>query len=147
MSGDVDAGQEPAIRSLLDRYFNAIDRRDFDLLATCFTPDVEFEFNLETKIEVKGRDALMARFAGMRKPYASSHAVSNAGITVAENKASAITFAVVNVVLDPGPGARVLVRGLRYDDELVRDAGSWRICRRKHNPLWQYEAVTVSPGV
>lgn len=139
--------QDLRIRTIIERYFNAVDRRDFDLLGTCFTDDVDFEFNLETKIEVKGRDALIARFMGMNKPYASSHAMSNTGITVTGNKASSITFAVVHSVLTAGPGARVLIRGLRYDDEHVFGAQGWQIRRRKHNPLWQYEATTVKPGV
>jgi ketosteroid isomerase-like protein len=141
------ADQDLRIRTILERYFHAVDRRDFDLLGTCFTDDVDFEFNLETKIEVKGRDALIARFMGMNKPYASSHSMSNTGIIVSGNIASSVTFAVVHSVLAAGPDARVLIRGLRYDDDFVYGAQGWQIARRKHNPLWQYEAKTVKPGV
>lgn len=138
--------QDLRIRTILERYFHAVDRRDFELLGTCFTDDVDFEFNLETKIEVKGRDALVARFMGMNKPHASSHSMSNTGITVTGNTARSTTFAVVHAVMAPGPDARVLIRGLRYDDEFVYGTDGWRIRRRRHNPLWQYEAKTVTPG-
>jgi hypothetical protein len=41
----------------------------------------------------------------------------------------------------------VLVRGLRYDDRLLRENGEWRIEARRHNPLWQYETRCVPPRV
>jgi hypothetical protein len=50
-------------------------------------------------------------------------------------------------VLDRIDGGQVLVRGLRYDDRLVREDGAWRIASRRHNPLWQYETVSVLPRV
>ena len=147
MDPDAQADDQAIIRSVLERYFNAVDRRDFSLLASCFTEDVMFELNLETRITLTGREALIARFGSMPRPAASSHALSNTSILVTGDEAHAVTFAVVHAVLSAEPGGRILVRGLRYDDHLLRAAGRWRIAERKHNPLWQYEAVAGSPGV
>jgi hypothetical protein len=44
-------------------------------------------------------------------------------------------------------GERLVVRGLRDPDELVRVAGAWRIRRRKHQPLWQYAATPTAPDM
>jgi hypothetical protein len=40
-----------------------------------------------------------------------------------------------------------LVRGIRYIDDLVRTDGGWRIARREHRTLWQYDATRVEPHV
>jgi ketosteroid isomerase-like protein len=146
MDLDHEPDQQAIVRSVLERYFNAVDRRDFDLLAHCFTPHVVFEFNLDTKIVVHGRDALVARMSAMPRPAASSHALSNTVILIDGEEARAVTFAVVHAVLAVEGGGRILVRGIRYDDRLVRAGESWRIAERQHNPLWQYEAAAVRPG-
>ncbi len=142
MDPDFDPDQQQIIRGLLERYFNAIDRRDFDLLATCFTQDVTFEFNLDTKIMVLGRDAVVSRMSELQRPKSSNHALSNTSIVVDGEEARATTFAVVHVVTTD-PSGRILVRGIRYDDRLVRVEDRWRIAERRHNPLWQYETVAA----
>ena len=38
---------------------------------------------------------------------------------------------------------RIVVRGLHYDDVLHRKEGRWRIARRKHAVLWQYELPLI----
>jgi ketosteroid isomerase-like protein len=147
MDPDFHSDQQPIVRTVIERYFNAIDRRDYALLATCFTQDVDFEFNLETKIAVKGRDALIARMSAIPRPAASSHALSNTSIDIDADGATAVTFAVVHVILGQIDGGKVLVRGIRYDDRLVREEGHWLIAARRHNPLWQYETVATLPWV
>jgi ketosteroid isomerase-like protein len=147
MEVDFHADQQPIVRSVIERYFNAIDRRDYALLATCFTQDVDFEFNLGTRIAIQGREALIARMSAIPRPAASSHALSNTAIDIDADGATAVTFAVVHVILGQIDGGKVLVRGIRYDDRLVREDGGWRIASRRHNPLWQYETVATLPRV
>jgi ketosteroid isomerase-like protein len=142
MDPDREPEQQFRIRSVIERYFNAVDRRDWELLAACFTEDVVFEFNLDTAIEVRGRKALIERMAAMPKPAASNHALSSTSILVDGDSATAVTFATASVVLDRIDGGQVLVRGLRYDDTLVRMEGVWRIAQRRHLPVWQYETVS-----
>ncbi|HLG87295.1 MAG TPA: nuclear transport factor 2 family protein [Alphaproteobacteria bacterium] len=145
MDPDREPEQQFRIRGVIERYFNAVDRRDWELLAACFTEDVAFEFNLDTVIEVRGRTALVERMSGMPKPAASNHALSSTSILVEGDEATAVTFATASVVLDRIDGGRVLVRGLRYDDKLKRVDGAWRIAERRHLPVWQYETVSVPP--
>jgi ketosteroid isomerase-like protein len=146
MNPDLHQDQQLVIRTVIERYFNAIDRRDYDLLATCFTPDVAFELNLATKIDLHGRDAVVAWMKGTPKPFASSHALSNTSILVDGEEAHSTTFAVVHVVMEVD-GGRVMVRGIRYDDRLVREGEVWRIAQRRHDPLWQYETIAMQPRV
>jgi hypothetical protein len=139
--------QQWGIRMVLERYFNALDQGDFTRLATCFTPDVDFEFNLETRFVVHGRDALIERLRGMPRPTASNHALSNTSIMADGDTAHATTFAIVHVFLGETDGGKVLVRGLRYDDRLVYEDGVWCIAARRHQPLWQHETVSVPLGI
>jgi hypothetical protein len=37
----------------------------------------------------------------------------------------------------------MMVRAVRYLDEYVRREDGWRILRRRHLPLWQYDVPTV----
>jgi len=147
MEHDLHPDQQLIVRTVIERYFNALDRRDFALLATCFTKEVDFELNLENRIVVHGQDAVVAWMNGMPRPAASNHALSNTAIVIDGDEASATTFAVVHVIMGDIGSGQVLVRGLRYDDRLVRQDGGWRIASRQHNPLWQYETVAVLPRV
>jgi hypothetical protein len=147
MNPDLHFDQQSVIRSIVERYFNAVDRRDYELLTTCFTQDVEVEFNLDPKIVVHDRDELIAFMQRFPHSTASSHGLSNISVLVEGDTASAVTFAVVHAVIGPVDGGPILIRGLRYDDQLRREGGTWRICRRSHNPLWQYETTVIRPRV
>lgn len=147
MNPDHAFDQQLMIRSVIERYFSAVDRRDFDLLATCFTKDVEFELNLETTIRLNGVEALMDRMRSLPSPTASSHGLANTSIAVDGDKAKSTTFTVVHALVGPVVGGTLLIRGLRYDDDFRRDGGVWRIARRAHNPLWQHIATSVDPRV
>jgi hypothetical protein len=78
----------------------------------------------------------------------TSHAVASQQITLDGGLAHADTFVVAHLVEGAvaGPGA-ILVRGLRYTDDLVRTEEGWRIAHRRHHSLWQYEAKAVSPDL
>jgi len=53
-----------------------------------------------------------------------------------------------NLVVDDGGGkGRIRVRGLRYIDDFVKTPEGWRIRHRVHIPIWQYEVVSVPPGL
>jgi hypothetical protein len=63
----------------------------------------------------------------------SPHRISNAAITVTGDRASARTY-VDMVGMSPDGASGVTSIG-RYDDELVRMDGGWRITRRRFTPI------------
>ena len=142
---------ELAIRRLVDRYFSAIDSRDADRLRECFSEDPVF-VGLARPDGSGGHphvgvNAVVAVLDGALAFAASCHVTGNVVVEVDGDTATADTFAVAFVVLPAdgaaaGPG-RVTVRGLRYRDALVRTARGWRIRRRTHCPLWQYDAAAA----
>jgi hypothetical protein len=136
------------ILDTVTRYFTAIDRRDFALLARVFTLDVEARF--EGVQVAGGLDRLLAFVTGtseIRLPVevidlqVSMHMVGNHVATVEGDLARAETSALAHLVDRPPGGPRLRTRGLRYQDELVRTVDGWRIRRREHLCDWMRRDV------
>jgi hypothetical protein len=132
-----------AISDLVIRYFTAIDRRDWPLLRTCFTDDVEGVY--EGVRVAGGIDALMRFFTGeseFRFPVEivnlrlAMHFAGNHWSEVDGERATAQTYALAHLVDEPPGGPRMRTRGLRYRDQLVRLDGRWLIRRREHILDW-----------
>ncbi|HEV8298462.1 MAG TPA: nuclear transport factor 2 family protein [Acidimicrobiales bacterium] len=125
------------------RYFTAIDRRDFELLRDVFTPDVEAVY--EGVSVAGGIDRLLAFVTGVsdiRLPVdvidlqLSMHFVGNHVAAIEGDTARCETYALAHLVDRPAGGTRMRTRGLRYQDELVRTPGGWRIAAREHICDW-----------
>ncbi len=147
---DVAANNEIAermrVREVLERYLHSLDARDRDALSSCFSTDATARFHAGRAEERStcGRDAIVDEiFQNQFRVDCSNHTLSNIVIRLKGYRASSITFAVAHLVI----GSKVLVRGLRYDDELVKVSGDWRIESRLHTPLWQYDAAAVEPRI
>ena len=136
-----------AINDLINRYFCGLDRRDFALLATCFTPGAEGRYDGGKKV-YSGRDAIVEAMRGIAQFKFSTHLMGNTVIEVDKGHATAETQAVAFLVVDRSAGkGRILVRGLRYVDDLTKGPEGWQISRRVHTPLWQYEGDSIPPGL
>jgi len=137
-----------AVRAVLEQYFHAIDSRNEILLTECFAPDasVHYHKGFEAEVRLSKADAI-ARFLLHRTSQyrATNHHASNTRVVATGDSASAVTYAVAHVVLAQKP--KILVRGIRYDDQLALTDGRWQIQSRLHVPLWQYEAVSVPPAI
>lgn len=139
------------IRAVVERYFYGLDARDAQALSACFTPDAYYEANTGggRRIVFEGAEAIgttLARLIGRFE--ASLHQGSNPAITVEGDSAQVDVFAIARMVHVPVDGQKVVfVRGLRYRDELVLQDGEWKIGRRIHQALWQYDADAIEPHV
>jgi len=124
------------VTEVLVRYATAIDRKDWHLFRTCFTPDCQADYG-----DIGVWDGLDAITAYMTKTHPdtirSLHRISNAVITRTGDGAAARSYVdVVYVGIDTRSG--VQAAGV-YDDELVEAADGWRISRRR------YTAVYMAP--
>jgi hypothetical protein len=157
MVNDAGIRDRLAIQDLLARSFIALDRRDYDMLRDCFTPDVRARYGavrtpegIHADFEGQGIAALMERFqrpadaAGDRgRPLESwattTHQMGTLMMTIQGDTAEAETYATAYLV-DVGPTAtRIFVRGIRYLDRLQCTNGEWRICERIHSADWMFE--------
>lgn len=149
MSQDLAAmADRQAVRDVLERYFYAIDARDEHAVTSCFTADARAHYHKGAITEVFLENAgPIAKFLLDRTAVysATNHTLSNASITIEGATARAVTHAIATVIVATQP--RALVRGILYEDELVRDGSGWLIRHRTHIPVWQYEAPAVPPAI
>lgn len=135
------------IRYVAEQYFAGLDNNDKRILASCFDDDAEVCYHYGTPGQFRQRggdvivDYLIKNGSNSR---VRTHVMANFHVAAAGvDRATAITHAVANLWRDD----RILVRGLRYEDDFILAAGKWRIAARVHRPLWQYEAIPTSPSL
>lgn len=141
-----DAADHTAIRAVIDLYFYGLDGRDRAALAACFTKDAHVRYQIGTELEFTrdGNEVIASHFHGsMMRQTVTTHMGASVVIAIDGDRARAVTNAMANVI----QGDRALIRGLRYEDELVREGGGWRIAERRHYPLWQHEAEARKPVI
>lgn len=149
-AGDDEAARlmdRTAIRSTLEAYFSAVDRRDWGAYGQCFAKEAHVEFTHGEAQRVVGREVIVQRAEQRANRPVSNHLLSNTHIVVTGDRATAVTHAIAHLVVPRKDGDKIVVRGIVYDDELVRaGAGRWEITRRAHRPLWQFDAPALPLG-
>lgn len=135
------------VRDVIERYFHALDTCDAALLASCFAEDAEARYHVGTAGEFGqqgGAEVVAYLVRNMDSYHRRTHAIANASIAMKEgDRASSLT----NAIAVLWKRERIHVRGLRYEDDLERRMGEWRIVRRRHQPLWQFDGTPTSPEV
>jgi hypothetical protein len=128
-----------AIRELMLRYAAGLDRRDFAMVRACFTTDAHASYS-GTELD-PGVDAIIAYVRSISALRSSMHVVCNVLVELRGDTASSETYTVAYLSDVREGGEVILVRALRYRDELVRDAGAgWLIHRRVHIPEMMFTA-------
>jgi len=126
-----------AIRDLVTRYACAIDRRDFDTVAACFTPDATTDY---TFFAGPIRDVLEKIRAGVSGFAMTMHVLGNHLADVRGDEATSETYAVCYHRRQGATGGADLAVAMRYLDELIRTADGWRIRKRHATVEWQQSA-------
>jgi long-chain acyl-CoA synthetase len=120
-----------AISDLLTRYTVAIDKKDWNLLDTCFTPDAQVDYTQSGGI--KGRYPEVREW--LSKALAifpiTQHFISNSTVKLDGDKATSRTY-VINpmVFVNPDGSQHIFTVGAYYNDELVFTRDGWRIASR-----------------
>ncbi len=127
---DEEVDDRVSIRELLLRYARGVDARDLGAVASCFTHDAAYRGTLATGTIA---DALAALPAAMRRYTATRHAITAHSVEIDGETARSTADCTAQHWL-PGGGCHTV--GVRYRDDLVRDAGGWRIARRDVEHLW-----------
>src|SRR5690606_5658403 len=112
-------------------------QRDFDGLAACFAPDATSVHHGGAQHFVGGAALAEALATTLATYRSTTHALANLTLNHHEGVVRARYMATVWLV--PQWGETVVVRGVSYDDDIVRlDDRSWVIARRLHAQVWQY---------
>jgi ketosteroid isomerase-like protein len=127
-------GDRQAIRDLVTRYACAVDRRDFDAVGACFTPDAETDY---TYFKGPIGEVLEKIRAGVGGFAMTMHVLGNHLAEVHGDSATSETYAVCYHRRPGVPDGAQLVVAMRYLDDLVRTPEGWRIRRRRATVEWQ----------
>jgi hypothetical protein len=129
----MDGQARNAIEAVLIRYATAIDRRDWDLFATCFADDVEAHYG--NFGSWSSRSTLIAHMArGHERFGATLHRLGN--IVIEGDDHLARTTAYVDALLMPLRSDGKIRRAFgRYEDELSHATGTWLIHRHVFVPV------------
>ncbi len=116
-----------AIRDLMVRYYSAVDRRNFEGVGRCFTPDAVVDFDGPI---ANGAGEILAYTSQIGRWPTSTHFMGNHLVELKGDRAKVETYAVATL-RTVAEGREVdLVSGLRYLDEMVQTDEGWLIGRR-----------------
>ena len=132
-----------AIHDLIMRYARGVDRRDLELVASCFAADAAYDGSLGSG----GIDVVLAALRERMPRYRTTmHFLTNPLIEVQGDRATCETYALVYHRLESEDDAEDFIVGVRYIDEMARHSDGWRITSRKTAMEFQrYDAVVLPP--
>jgi hypothetical protein len=126
------------VSAVMHRYCTAIDTKDWALLASCFTEDVEADFrSFGGRAEATGRDAWVAgiksTIAGLD---ATQHLTGNHVHQIDGDKAKLRAYIQAVHMLQNDRGDPEYTIGGWYDVDLTRTPDGWRIHRYTLDVRW-----------
>lgn len=122
-----------AIKRLKVRYWNSVDNQQWDKMADCITEDFVFESPQLGKME--GRDFIVKVLKKLLKNATTAHQGHNPEIEISSNTTARGRWALNDRVELPD---KRFFRGYRhYEDEYVKENGSWKIRRSKLTNIFQ----------
>ena len=128
----VDVGDRLAISDVLIRYATALDGRDWELLASCFTDDATLDYDTSGTF---GRDAFVEHCrAGLARMKATQHCVTNHVISTDGDRAHSTSYVIAQHVRENDV---TFTLGGAYSDDLVRVGTGWRIASRRFVTSWK----------
>jgi len=119
------------INDLLVRYTVAIDKKDWALLDTCFTPDAHLDYTSAGGI-AGDYPKVRAWLEAALVPFpVTVHAIANSVVEIDGDTAKARTY-VHNPMTFPNPDGSIhlFTVGAYYNDRLRWTDDGWRICER-----------------
>ena len=122
-------GDKEQIAEVLIRYATGIDFKDWALLRSCWTEDVDVDYGEVGRYS--GADAITGLMEQLHSAMGPTyHRLTNFAIALDGDRATARSY--VHAVLQAIPDdAASWVEALgHYDDEFVRTPDGWRIARR-----------------
>jgi ketosteroid isomerase-like protein len=122
------------ILDLIMRYAVAVDTRDFDGVAACFTEDATAEYS--GHVLDPGVKPIIDHISGIASFPASQHVFGSSTVDINGDSAHTVSYAVAYLVGPVDGGHEVISRGLVYTDDLIRTSDGWRIKNRVHKPIW-----------
>ena len=125
-----------AIRDVIDRYAVGVDRRDWDLVSTCFTPNCHADYGRSGEWTTRG--PLIDWLDQIHRDIGpTQHRITNHQVKVDGDIATASSY--LDALLQVEHHEYDLLHVVAsYHDQLVRSDDGWRIAdRRLEDFLWR----------
>lgn len=118
------------IRDVLYRYCRGVDRRDYDMIRSCYHPDATDNHGEDFIGDVDGFIAHVT--AGLDRFERTMHFLGNVLVEVDGDRARSEAYTVAHHRLPSREGRplRDFLVGLRYVDDFEQRDGHWRIAHR-----------------
>lgn len=134
------------IEDVLVAYTHALDGREWDKLAECFTPDATTSYG-ELGGSNANRDEIVDTCRQALEPIGvSQHLVSNFAIEVDGASATAVCYLNGFHATEDTPGGEVCIVYGTYRDRLVRTDEGWRVSHRELEVGWVEGNLAVMSG-
>lgn len=134
-AGESDERDRSAIVAVLDRYADALDSRNWNLLREVFSDDVQLDFGEWTATSRDQAIAAMRRY--LDGCGSTQHLLGNYRIVLAgDTAASRVYVRAFHVGIGRAQG-KTYEMGGEYRDELRRTPAGWRITKRQGVPFWE----------
>jgi hypothetical protein len=125
-----------AIEQVLSRYLDAVRRRDWADVLSCFVPGAYADYGFDADRTIEVQVELLRK--GINRFDASTLIGSNCLIDLASDRASSRMTALTAHQSRADTGERTRISTVRYEDDWVRgDDGAWRIARRSLDTVWR----------
>ena len=122
------------IVSLTVKYCWALDERDWDSLSEVFSSDAYAKYGVT---EHKGIDSIIEKCQKALLPLDfSHHMVTNHVVELEDNEATCKCYFQAQHVRNSTPGGVNFIIAGKYEDELIRIDGKWRISSRVLTKIW-----------
>ena len=135
------------IDDLLTRYATAVDSKDWDLFASCFTRDAFLDYTSAGGI--KGPLSEVTKWLSDVLPAfpTTQHLVTNRAVRLDGDRATVRSCFFNPMGLpDRQHGLRVFFDGGYYNDKLVRTAQGWRIAERVEETAYTTRLHPLAPA-
>jgi hypothetical protein len=122
------------LQRVMVNYARGIDRRNWDLVRSCFTADAyvhgtSFEGPLDTYLDILR--------PGVEHFPSTQHFIGNQLRELDGDKGFTETYLIARHFADAAGEVDSLITGVRYDDQLVRRGEGWAIVRRDVFMVWK----------
>jgi 3-phenylpropionate/cinnamic acid dioxygenase small subunit len=131
-----DLADRLEIDDLLTRYATAVDTKDWNLFATCFTADAFIDYTSAGGIKGTLSEVKQWLAQVMTGFPMTQHLVTNRAVHVDGNTATCRSCLFNPMGVPDNNGLMVFFEGGYYRDKLVRTADGWRIAERIEEPTF-----------
>jgi hypothetical protein len=151
-AGPGEVAARLALRSLVDSYALYVDRAQPAAAAALFSEDARFVAHFYTDrrgepVVRRGRAEITAALeAGLARYLATTHVVGGHVVELAGTRAQGETVCLAHHVYARHGATRFLVMAVRYEDEYVYEAGTWRFASRQLRVDWRDDRLFAPEG-